>query len=114
VAQGVRQDGQDVLYVAEPQADALLSTFGGMANPAVVSVNGNPPPAVPGSTAPTTGTSTSGRTEPTTAPTSTTTTTTVPAAPSALTKNGTLGAAPIPQINDQGDFGTPAPKTAPC
>jgi len=106
VAEGGQQDGQDVLYVAEPQADALLTTFGGMANPAMVSINGKPPPAVPTATSPTAGTSPSTATS--------TTTTTVPASSSVLTKNGTLGAAPVPQINQQGNFGTPAPKTSPC
>jgi len=112
VAEGVQQDGQDVLYAAQPQADALLAHFGGMVNPALVAVNGNAP-AVPGS-APTTGSSPTGQTEPSTTTTTTTTTTTVPARPTQLTKNGTLGAAPTPQVNDQGEFGPPAPKTSPC
>ena len=109
VAEGGQQDGQDVLYAAEPQADALLAHLGGMANPAMVSINGNAPPATPGATSAGSGTSTSSSTA-----TSTTTTTTRPAPPSSLTKNGALGAAPTPQINNKGDFGTPAPKAAPC
>lgn len=107
VAEGVQQGGQSVLYAAEPQADALLATFGGMANPTMVSINGNAPAATPSATSPTSGPSPTGGTA------TSTTTTTAPARPSTLTKNGTLGAAPTPQINE-GEFGTPAPKTAPC
>ena len=90
--------GQDVLYVREPEADALLAHLGGMANPQMVSINGNPPGGA------TTGSPTS--TTPTTAPATT--------LPASLTKTGTPGAAPTPDIADQSMFGTPAPKTPPC
>jgi len=96
-AEGPNQDGQAVLYLRQPDADALLAHVGGTANPANVSINGNPPT---GSASPVT-------------PSSTTTTTTTPL-PAALTQTGTAGAAPTAQIEDQAVFGTPAPKTTPC
>ncbi len=85
--------GQEVLYVREPDADALLARLGGQANPAAVSINGN----LPGQSASTTAT---------TSPDAT--------LPSSLTKSGKPGAAPAPDIANQSEFGIPAPKTAPC
>ncbi|HEV2310358.1 MAG TPA: hypothetical protein VGU73_07535, partial [Acidimicrobiia bacterium] len=89
------QNGQQVLYVRQPDADALLAHLGGAADTTRVSVNGAAPVATAG------GTST------TTAPP----TTTVPSAP---TQGGTPGAAPTARIEDQSVFGAPAPKTRPC
>ena len=41
--EGPNQDGQNVLYVRQPDADALLARLGGAANPTEVSVNGVAP-----------------------------------------------------------------------
>jgi LCP family protein required for cell wall assembly len=96
--------GQDVLYVQQPAADALLARLGGMANPTLVSVNGNAPT--------TTSTSTPNGSTSTSTPTSTTTTT-IPqtAAPA---QSATPGAAASPAIENQRLFGHPAPKSKPC
>ena len=96
---GPNQDGQAVLYLRQPDADALLTRLGGSANPNEVSSNGNVPTSTGGSSS----------TTPTTAPATTTTTTAVPAS-----QSGTPGAAPTAQIEDQAVFGTPAVKVAPC
>jgi LCP family protein required for cell wall assembly len=97
--EGPNQGGQAVLYVRQPDADALLGRLGGATNPAEVSVNGVAPLGTTGA---------SGST-PTTTPASTTTT--VPATPS---QSGTPGAAPTAQIQDQSVFGAPAPRAKPC
>jgi LCP family protein required for cell wall assembly len=98
--EGPNQDGQNVLYVRQPDADALLARLGGATNPTEVSVNGVAPLDTTGA---------SGSTSTTTTPS--TTTTTAPPTPS---QSGTPGAAPTAPIADQSIFGTPAPKAKPC
>ena len=94
--EGSNQGGQEVLYVRQPDADALLAHLGGAADPTKVSINGSPPTGSAGAVTP-----------------SSTTATTTPLRPT-LTQTGTPGAAPTAQIEDQAVFGTPAPKTTPC
>ncbi len=94
--EGPDQGGQSVLYLRQPDADALLAHLGGAADPANVSINGSPPTGSAGEATP-----------------SSTATATTPLPP-ALTQTGTPGAAPTAQIEDQAVFGTPAPKTTPC
>ena len=98
-AEGANQDGQQVLYLRQPAADALLARLGGAVNPVNAAVNGRAPlgPAASSSTS-------------TTTPASTTTT----SLPPALTQTGTPGAAPTAQIEDQAVFGPPAARTRPC
>jgi len=98
--EGPNQDGQQVLYVREPDAGALLARLGGAVNSAHVAVNGTSP-----------GTSTS----PTTGPGAATSPTT--SAPSGSTPDGgaaTPGAAPAARINNQALLGSAAPRPAPC
>ena len=97
--EGPNQGGQNVLYLRQPEADALLTRLGGAANPSEVSINGAPPVGT---------VSASGGTTTTTTPS---TTTTVPPAP---TPGATPGAAPTAQIEDQSVFGTAAPRAKPC
>lgn len=122
--EGPNQDGQAVLYLRQPDADAMLSRLGGSVNVANVSVNGKAPvtsgTAGSGGTTTTTGpsgvagtTSTTTTTLPVSAGVSGTTTTTAGLNPSEA-QGSTPGAAPNPQIENQALFGTPAPKTSPC
>ncbi len=99
--------GQDVLYVEQPAADALLARLGGMVNPTLVSINGNPPPAAPGTTS-------NGSTANPSTSTSTTTTPGSGSGSAAPAQTGTPGAAPTPQVENLRLFGAPAPKAAPC
>jgi LCP family protein required for cell wall assembly len=97
--EGPNQDGQNVLYVRQPDADPLLTRLGGAANPSEVSINGAAPIGTVGA---------SGATTTTTTPSSTTTTSPAP------TQGAKPGAAPTAQIEDQAVFGAPAPRAKPC
>ena len=93
--EGSTQDGQQVLYARQPNADALLAHLGGAVNSTAVSVNGVAPLG------------TAGGSTTTTAPTSTT-------APALPIQGSTPGAAPAARVEDQSLFGPPAPRTTPC
>lgn len=102
--EGPNQAGQQVLYLRQPEADALLARLGGAANPMGVSINGVAPVGTVGSAGSATTT--------TTTPSSTTPSTTP--VPSTVPQGATPGAAPTAQIEDQAVFGQPAPRSKPC
>lgn len=109
-ADGPNQDGQQVLYLREPDADSILSRLGGSVVPANVAIisAGSSRPSGLGSTGSTSSTSTP------TSPSSTSSSST-PTSPTTLTPPTTaLSGSPTPSIENQQQFGAPAPKAAPC
>ena len=117
-SEGPNQDGQNVLYLKEPDADAVLARLGGTVVPDNVAfvTNGSSKPGglgATGSTSPTT--SSSPTTSPISTPTTLGTTTTTTLSPSTVTPPTTVvGTTPAPSIENQSQFGTPAPKGPPC
>jgi LCP family protein required for cell wall assembly len=115
---GPNQGGQSVLYLKEPAADALLGRLGGTVVPDNVAImtDGSPKPSglgATGSTSSTTSPSSTTSTSPSLAPTTLGTASTLP--PSTVTPStAAVGAPPAPSIENQSQFGTPAPKVAPC
>jgi len=115
-SEGPNQDGQNVLYLKEPDADAVLARLGGTVVPENVAIinAGSSRPSGLGSTG-----STSSPSSTTSTPTTPTSPTTVPAATTPTSTAATpsapaIGGAPSPAIENQSQFGTPAPKVAPC
>jgi hypothetical protein len=104
---GPDQDGQSVLYVRQPDADTLLTHLGGTTNATAVAVNGvspthtsstQPPPASSAAASPYGSPSGSSSGPP----------------PPAVTRTETPGEAATPQIENQTQFGPPAPRMPPC
>jgi len=109
-SEGPNQGGQNVLYLKEPDADAVIARLGGTVVPANVATigGGSSQPSGLGSTGTTPSTASVPSTlgSPASVPSATTPTST-PSTPA-------IGAAPSPSIENQSQFGTPAPKVAPC
>jgi polyisoprenyl-teichoic acid--peptidoglycan teichoic acid transferase len=109
-SEGPNQGGQNVLYLKEPDADAVIARLGGTVVPANVAIigGGSSQPSGLGSTGTTPSTASVPSTlgSPASVPSATTPTST-PSTPA-------IGAAPSPSIENQSQFGTPAPKVAPC
>ena len=125
-SEGPNQSGQNVLYLKEPDADAVIARLGGTVVPANVAIvtAGSSQPSGLGSTGttPTAGSVPSTPTtlgSPASVPSIPTTLGSPASVPSATTPTSTpsspaIGAAPSPSIENQSQFGTPAPKVAPC
>jgi len=118
-AEGPNQDGQNVLYLKEPDADAVLARLGGTIVPdnvAFIAAGSSKPSGLggTGSTSSTTSPSlTTSPTSPSLTPTTLGTATTLPAS-TATPGTTPVGATPAPSIENQSQFGTPAPKIPPC
>ncbi len=115
-AEGPNQEGQTVLYLKEPNADAVLARLGGTVVPDNVAfiTAGSSKPSGLGATGSTSSTTfPSPTTSPSSTPTTLGTASTLP--PSTATPSTTaVGATPAPSIENQSQFGTPAPKVPPC
>lgn len=112
---GPSQDGQSVLYLKEPDSDALLARLGGTVVPDNVAIMtaGSSKPSGLGATGSTTSTTSPSSTSPSLTPTTLGTASTLP--PSTSTPStAAVGTTPAPSIENQSQFGTPAPKVAPC
>lgn len=123
-AEGPNRDGQNVLYLREPDADAVLARLGGSVVPANVAIvtGGSSRPSGLGASGTTSGnTGTTSGTTGTTAPSDSTSTTTLPGGtsstlpPSTLTPpTSTPSVSTTPSAELIRQFGQPAPKFSPC
>ncbi len=103
---GPDQDGQSVLYVRQPDADALLAHVGGSTNAIAVAVNGVSPSRTSSTVAPS-GSSASASPNSVTGGNGS-------APPPQVAHTETPGAAAAAQIENQAQFGPAAPRMAPC
>jgi polyisoprenyl-teichoic acid--peptidoglycan teichoic acid transferase len=113
---GPPQDGQSVLYLKAPDADAVLARLGGTVVPdnvAIMTAGSSKPSGLGGTGSTARTTSPSSPTSPSSTPTTLGTASTLP--PSTATPSTTaVGATPAPSIENQSQLGTPAPKVLPC